>query len=311
MLTGIYGLLSACLFVVLDAVDVAITEAAVGAGISTILMLTTLATTGRYEMKIPKLQARVGLALVLATGALLIYGSLDMSYFGSEGNPANDHVAIYYIQNTAEQVGVPNLVTAVLASYRGYDTFGELVVIFTAGVAVLALLAGQVGKTVTDDHEPMRHHLILRITSKMLIPLILLFALYVQFHGDFGPGGGFQAGIIFAAAIILYSMVFGLAVAQRVVSLAIVRFCAALGVLLYAAVGVTSMLYGETFLNYSALSENPIAGQHVGILLIELGVGITVAAVMISVFYTFTGSAAEQDSPSISNANNNTKERAQ
>lgn len=290
MLSGLYGLLSASLFVVLDAVDVAITEAAVGAGISTILMLTTLAITGRYELSRPKSRAQIGLLLVLATGVLLIYGTLGMPHFGGLDNPANGHVAAYYINNTAEQIGIPNYVTAVLASYRGFDTFGELVVVFTAAVAVLALLANSPKGFMVDDHQPMKQHLILRITSKMLIPLILIFALYVQFHGDFGPGGGFQAGVIFAAAIILYSMLFGLEPALKVISLGVAQFAAAVGVLLYGAVGVMSMLKGEEFLNYSVLTEDAIAGQHIGILVIELGVGITVAAVMICVFFTFTGS---------------------
>ena len=140
MLSGIYGLLSATLFVVLDAVDVAFTEAAVGAGISTLLMLTTLSITGRYEIQRPKIQSKIALLLTTITGALLIYGTLDMPYFGSTDSPANAHVADYYLSNALGQTGVPNFVTAVLASYRGYDTFGETIVVFTAGVAVLALL---------------------------------------------------------------------------------------------------------------------------------------------------------------------------
>ncbi|WP_324255605.1 DUF4040 domain-containing protein [Planctobacterium marinum] len=290
MLSGIYGLLSASLFVVLDAVDVAFTEAAVGAGISTILMLTTLAITGRYELSRPSIRTRIGLLLVLVIGVLLIYGTLGMPYFGMPENPANGHVAAYYLENTEQQIGIPNYVTAVLASYRGFDTFGELVVVFTAGVAVLALLPHSRDGFVVDDMQPMKHHLILRITSKLLLPFILLFALYVQFHGDFGPGGGFQAGVIFAAAIILYSMLYGLENAMQVISFPVIRFCAALGVLLYGSVGIVSMLKGGNFLDYSVLLETPVAGQHLGILLIEFGVGLTVAAVMVCVFFTFTGS---------------------
>lgn len=290
MLSGIYGLLSASLFVVLDAVDVAFTEAAVGAGVSTILMLTTLAITGHYKLSKPKIRTRIGLGLVVVIGLLLIYGTLDMPYFGYPDNPANGHVAAYYLANADEQIGVPNYVTAVLASYRGFDTFGELIVVFTAGIGVLAILSWQPRDFMRDDHQPMAQHLILRITSKLLIPFILLFALYVQFHGDYGPGGGFQAGVIFASAIILYCMLFGLATAMKVISLAMLRFFAALGVLLYGATGLVSMLKGEAFLDYSALADNPLTGEHVGIILVELGIGITVAAVMILVFFTFTGS---------------------
>ena len=132
-------------------------------------------------------------------------------------------------------------------------------------------------------------HLILRITTKMLIPFILLFALYVQFHGDFGPGGGFQAGVIFAAAIILYAMVFGLSTARRVINQTFVKLLAAVGVLLYGGVGVVSLLNGGNFLDYNVLAGDPVAGQHLGILLIELGVGCTVASVMVIIFFNFSG----------------------
>jgi len=117
--------------------------------------------------------------------------------------------------------------------------------------------------------------------------MILLFALYVQFHGDYGPGGGFQAGVIFGAGFILYGIVFGLDTAQDVVSPNALRMLAACGLLLYGLVGVAGPLLGGNYLDYSVLLDNPVSGQHLGIALIELGVGVTVAAVMISLFYAF------------------------
>ena len=133
----------------------------------------------------------------------------------------------------------------------------------------------------------MEHHVVLRVVSKILIPLILLFALYVQFHGDFGPGGGFQAGVIFGAAFILYGLLFGVMQVQQVISPLRVRQLAASGLLLYAGVGVVTMLLGGNYLDYDVLADDPVAGQHLGILLIELGVGVTVAATMITLFYAF------------------------
>ena len=133
----------------------------------------------------------------------------------------------------------------------------------------------------------MEHHHVLRVIAKLLVPPILLFALYVQFHGDFGPGGGFQAGVIFAAGMILYGLVFGVDNARRVLSPGFARGMGAFGVLLYAGVGVAGMLSGGEFLNYSVLATDPVSGQHVGILLIEAGVGIAVAAVITSIFYAF------------------------
>ena len=135
----------------------------------------------------------------------------------------------------------------------------------------------------------MNHHLVVRVVSKLLIPFILLFGLYVQFHGDFGPGGGFQAGVIFAAALILYALVFGLDNARKVAPDSAVRVGMATGVLLFGFTGVASLLGGGNYLDYSALSQNPVGGQHLGILLVELGVGITVCSVMIAIFFSFAG----------------------
>ncbi len=135
----------------------------------------------------------------------------------------------------------------------------------------------------------MRPNLILHVISKFVIPLIILFALYVQFHGDFGPGGGFQAGVIFSTAIILYSLVFGLDAAEKIIPAAWLQRLAALGVVIYAGVGIASLLLGGNYLDYNVLASNPVAGQHLGILLVELGVGITVAAVMLILFFAFAG----------------------
>ena len=136
----------------------------------------------------------------------------------------------------------------------------------------------------------MIRHTILRVIAKTLIPLVLLFALYVQFHGDYGPGGGFQAGVIFAAGVILYALIFGLRAARRVFSPVLVQALMAVGVLIYAGTGVVTLLLGGAFLDYNVLdSHHPVHGQHLGLLLIELGVGITVFSVMLTVFYALAG----------------------
>jgi multicomponent Na+:H+ antiporter subunit B len=139
MLSGIFSLLMAVIFVVLDAVDVAFTEAAVGAGISTVLMLSTLSLTASRE-KIHVHTPILPLIIVLATGALLVYGTLGMPEFGTALAPIHQNVAPRYIELSPIEVGLPNMVTSILASYRGYDTLGELAVIFTAGIGVLLLL---------------------------------------------------------------------------------------------------------------------------------------------------------------------------
>lgn len=143
MLFSIYSLLSSVLFVVLDAGDVALTEAAVGTGISTVLMLAVLALARRHEHPVRgnHVHNAVALLVVLATGAGLVYASLDMPPIGQADSPAQAGVARYYVEQSYADTGVPNMVASILASYRSFDTLGEVMVIFTAGLAVLAVLA--------------------------------------------------------------------------------------------------------------------------------------------------------------------------
>ena len=134
---------------------------------------------------------------------------------------------------------------------------------------------------------PQPHNLVLRIAAKMLFPPILMFALYVQFHGELGPGGGFQAGVIFAVAFVLYALVFGIDLIRAVVSERLLRVLACLGMLLYMGVGLASLFAGANFLDYDVLAQQHVEGQHLGIFLIELSIGMTVASVMIIIFFAF------------------------
>ena len=143
---------------------------------------------------------------------------------------------------------------------------------------------------ISPTSQRMQQKIVLKVVAKFFIPFILLFGLYVQFHGDFGPGGGFQAGVIFAAAFILHGIIFGLEAIKKAVTPRSVEIGAALGVLLYAAVGVYSLVVGGNFLDYDLLNPaHPSHGQHLGILLVELGVGITVFSTMTLLFYAFAG----------------------
>jgi multicomponent Na+:H+ antiporter subunit B len=288
MMLGIYSFLTAGLFMDLDAVDVAFTEAAVGAGVTTMLMLATLRLTDRYERP-PKHNPLLALLVVGVTGAALVYGTLDAPLLGDPDAPVHTHVAPRYIEQGPTEVGMPNMVTAVLASYRGYDTLGETVVIFTAGLAVILMLGIGEGPYRSGTPPMGDDQLVLRLVVKALIPLILLFALYVQFHGDYGAGGGFQAGVIFAAGFVLYDLVFGRRHSSLVLPPRGLLQMAAFGVLVYAGVGLASMLLGHPFLDHSALSSDPVDGQHLGVLLVELGVGITVFSVVLSIYHALSG----------------------
>jgi len=307
VLSGIFSLLMAANFFLLDAADVALTEAAIGAGISTVLFLGALALTGQRERSRPT-NKLVALGVVAAVTLIVIYATFDKPGFGDPMAPVHQHVAPWYLETTRDAIDIPNVVTAVLASFRGYDTLGEVLVVFTAGIGILFLFSVQPSRrpeksavelesnnieagsiNTTEDNKGLRHYLIPRVVGRLLIPFILLFGLYVQFHGDYGPGGGFQAGAIIATAIILYSLLEGEAQALRVIPRSVLTWLVAGGALLYGAVGIITMFFGGNFLDYSVLASNPITGQHIGIIVIEAGVGITVTGVLLSIFHAFAG----------------------
>ncbi len=289
ILSAIYSLIMCTLFVVLDAVDVAFTEAAVGAGISTILILAVIKAKDESNQK-PRWPSAMSIVMGLLVGGLLILGTLDMPIYGDPEAAIHHHLAPRFLGQSADEVGIPNVVTSVLASYRGYDTLGEVVVIFTAGIAVLLLLAGPgdgVSRNGENNPNQLINNPILRFVLLRIIPLVILFALYVQFHGDYGPGGGFQAGVIFGAGLITFGLLAGSESLKTVISEKWVTMGMAIGVLLYGCVGLAGLFMGGEFLNYSVLASTQTAGQHLGILLIELGVGITVAFTMVSFYISF------------------------
>ena len=281
------------LFIVMDAVDVAFTEAAVGAGISTVLLLLTIKPFDEPARKVSWPSA-TSILVGLGLGVLLIFGTLDMPFYGDPLAPVHAHLAPRFLGDSANEIGIPNVVTSVLASYRGYDTLGEVVVIFTAGIAVFILLAQHKPQNQSEPGKPagrpqyLSDRAILKSAFLRLIPLVILFALYVQFHGDYGPGGGFQAGVIFGAGLITLGLLSGSGQLLRIMSERSIIIGSAIGVLLYAGVGVVSMIKGGNFLDYSVLADTQTAGQHIGILVIELGVGVAVAFTMISLFVSFT-----------------------
>ncbi|GMR23896.1 MAG: hypothetical protein BMS9Abin37_2372 [Acidobacteriota bacterium] len=238
---------------------------------------------------------------LVAAGAILFYAARDLPTMGDPAAPGAEHVSPHYIEKAQEETGAPNMVTAVLADYRSYDTLGEVVVILTAGLACLLVLGEftRTGAGSKEDEDGARAHSfgsdVLDATARMLIPFIVLFATYVAVHGHTSPGGGFQGGAIFAAALILIRLVRGAApglLPSSRVTLAV----ASTGVFVFFGTGLVSLFYGRNFLDYSALPF-PYEGGHLrelGSLTIELGVFIAVTAILVLIFQVLTTGAKEQ-----------------
>lgn len=288
MLTSIFSLLMATNFFILDAADVALTEAAIGAGITTVIFLSALAlTTDQERPKQPSRRLPMIVVGILAT--LIIYATFDKPRLGDPEAPVHQHLAPWYLENTPVFMDFPNVVTAVLGSFRGYDTLGEVFVVFVACIGVLFILGVKPPEGRRHDPEAsgLKHHLIPQVVGRLLIPFIVLFGLYVQFHGEYGPGGGFQAGALIASGVILYALLEGEAAALRALPQSVLMGLLIGGACLYGGVGIVCMLLGGNFLDYSVLSSNPVLGQQLGILIIEAGVGMAVCGALLTIFHAF------------------------
>jgi multicomponent Na+:H+ antiporter subunit B len=293
MLMSIFSLLMAATFFLLDAADVALTEAAIGAGMSTILFLGALALIGEREARQADHRLWLPLAVIALTAFTVIYATFDKPRLGDPAAPVHQHVAPWYLEQTPVLMEMSNVVTAVLAGFRAYDTLGEVLVIFTAGLGVMLILASgrpdqsRRGRAGAGGGGGLRHHLIPRVVGQLLIPFIVLFGLYLQFHGEFGPGGGFQAGAIIAVGIVLHALLEGEAAGRAILPTPVLVGLMAGGALLFCAVGFAGMLLGGNFLDYAVLAASPVAGQQLGIHLVEAGVGITVTGTLVAAFHAF------------------------
>ncbi len=288
MLTSIFSLLMAANFFILDAADVALTEAAVGAGITTVIFLSALVLTTDNEKPVYT-GKRPAMVVVAVLATLIIYATFDKPRLGDPDAPVHQHLAPWYLETTPVFMDFPNVVTAVLSSFRGYDTLGEVFVVFVACIGVLFILGVKPPENSTYDPEAsgLRHHLIPQVVGRLLIPFIVLFGLYVQFHGEYGPGGGFQAGALIASGVILYALLEGEAAALRAVPQRVLMGLVIGGATLYGAVGVVCLLLGGNFLEYSVLLSDPVSAQQTGIILIEAGVGMAVCGALLSIFHAF------------------------
>lgn len=270
----------------------------------------------------------IGLIIVLVCGGVLISGTLYYPDWGDPESPASVHVSPYYIENSERETAVPNIVTAVLADYRGYDTMFETAVIFSAGIACFFLLrvsrkrapyarwyrhlaTGITLRVERDGRIPsasgeferidelwVPYDLIVNMACRLIVPFIQLFAVYVIAHGHHSPGGGFQGGVIFGAAIILFSISHNLRKTLRRMGEKTSALFSSVGVLIYAGTGTLCMLLGANFMDYSGLASlmgvDAVMARSHGILIVEIGVGIAVTAVMVWIYYNLS-SAGKQD----------------
>lgn len=230
---------------------------------------------------------------VIITGFLLLQAERDFPDWGDPHSPANNYrLSQHYITQTFPETTVPNMVTAVLADYRGYDTMFETVVIFTAGIAIIGILRVYGYSRQPERLEPnltqKRPDLIIDTTCRLLIPIIQLFALYVVAHGHHSPGGGFQGGVIFGASFILLALARDLQAAQQWVPETRVLTLAGVGIFIYAGFGVAALLLGENFLDYGILTKILPGGvedaRSHSMLGVEIGVAFTVTAIMFSIY---------------------------
>jgi len=295
---GAYSFLMCLLWTEMGAVDVAFTEASVGAGVSTILFF---AIVHRSTRKVkPRARGRffykgLGLVSTIMMGGLLFYASSDFPAWGDPQAPAANHVSPYYLLHTLADTDVPNVVTSVLADYRGFDTMFETSVILTAGLAVLIVLrlggsrqarpvrklAGPIVKGYDDT--------IIRFISRAMTPFLQLFALYVLAHGHHSPGGGFQGGVILGATFILLAISYDLQLVVQTFTEKSALILANIGLLIYSGTGALCLLLGHNFLDYSALARiipgaTAVTARSHGIMMVEIGVALAVMSIIVIIY---------------------------
>ena len=253
----------------------------------------------------------LNLVIVILLGALLIYAAEDFPAWGSANTPANQSMlSEYYIQNTYDDTLVPNIVTAVLADYRGYDTMFETTVVFIAGLSIFTILnvgtwrekkakiapPGRISAVAPPD-------VIIRISCRILVPIIQLFALYVLAHGHHSPGGGFQGGVILAASFIMMELSTDLKDEAKKFTNKLAIILGATGVLIYSGWGALALAFGGPMLDYSYLAPiipgAPEMARSHSMLIVEVGVAFTVSSIMVLIFRQLSTGGYTPDTPDL------------
>lgn len=276
LLNSVFSGLTVIMYLVLDAPDVGMTEAVVGI-ITSVFAIFTMRILYKESYNFEESFNPILLLGLLVCAGIFIYAGFDLPQFGQADF---NH---YYLTNTGKDIGIPSTVTAILADYRGYDTLLETLVILIGGLSVYII-------SKTDTHPPKESsEQLIKVISKFILPMIILFAFYIQMHGEVSPGGGFQAGAILGASLIMYSMAFGNKFLLKRVNLEKLKNYAVIGIFMYFITGFVGILANIEFLNYSILLNDQILAQQLGIIIVELGVGITVSSVMLLIYFCLAG----------------------
>ena len=299
---GAYSFLMCVVWACNGAIDVAFTEATVGAGVGTVFLVSTIYSTTRVDTfkKNRLLKQLFMFAVVCVVGVLLLKTVTDLPQWGDANSPANTHLSSYYIENSIDQTHVPNVVTSVLADYRGFDTMFETCVVFVAFIGIFSLLRIRKSKAkkaaanqpTTELSSPPHQEvdsLIIKTASHLMVPFMQLFALYVVAHGHYSPGGGFQGGVILGASLILLAVSYDFKKALAILSEKKIILLVSLGVLIYAGIGVICFFLGGNFLDYSVLHKilpatDTIMARSHAMLGVEIGVALTVMVSMYGIY---------------------------
>jgi len=229
------------------------------------------------------------LLVLAALGLVMLAAGAGLPLYGDASSPASLHVADDYVRGSMKDAHTPNVVTTMIADYRGFDTLGETMVVFSAGLACMLLLRGGERRPVPAIGRP-RNNIVTDIVTRAMIPVIQLFALYVVFHGHYSPGGGFQGGALIATSILLARMVLGFERSQYLFPQRLGTPLGLLGIAFYAGVGLVALPFGGNLLDYSYLPLGlpPHMLRNWGILFVEIGVALAVTGTLISIFDDLT-----------------------
>ncbi len=296
LITGFISFFLSILYIMLTALDVAFTEIAIGAGVSTALFLIVIRLSNQYNyfakpintsVNIGKYKKIFTLSVLFIFAIILGVSFIDIPVFGDILNPSNNFLYKDYLESTNTIFNVPNAVTIILGGFRGFDTLGETAVIAIAAIGVYSVLSKEEeAKDKPIYTSVLSKNYILNSAILSLFPFLLLYSIYVQFHGDFGPGGGFQAGVIFAVPYILL-IIMNNNYQYSAFSMNKLLSFLGVGVLIYSITGFLTIFLGGNFLDFYYFGSNFDHAYHYGLFFIELGVGITVFAAMLSIIINF------------------------